>query len=62
MFDEMDKIKEDPFQYLEEYKMSFIIPNLEKIEKEEKQKDIIPLIKEKIKILWINLMSCSPKK
>ena len=62
IFDEMNKINEDPFEYFQDYKLSFINPKLERIEKEGSQKDIKPLISEKIKLLWINLMSCSPKK
>ena len=62
IFDEMNKINEDPFEYFQDYKLSFINPKLERIEKEGSQKDIKPLISEKIQLLGINLMSCSPKK
>ena len=62
MFDEMNKINEDPFQYFEDYRKSFINPKLQMIEKEGNQKDVKPLINEKANLLWINLMSCSPNK
>ena len=62
MFDEMNKINEDPFQYFEDYKKSYIKPLLERLEKEGNKKDIKPLINEKAYLLWINLMSCIPKK
>ena len=62
LFDDMNKINEDPFKYFEDYKKFYINPDLEKIEKEGKQKEIILLIKEKIEIFMINLSSYAQKK
>ena len=58
----MEKINEDPFEYFEDYKKSFINPNIKNIERERNHKDIIPLINEKVNLLLINLMSVSPNK
>ena len=62
LFEDMNKINEDPFKYFEDYKKLYINPNLEKIEKEGKQKEIILLIKEKIQLFTINLTSYAQKK
>ena len=58
----MNRINEDPFKYFEEYKTFYINPNLKKIEKEGKQKEIILLIKEKIQLFMFNLNSYAQKK
>ena len=58
----MDKFNEDPLKYFEDYKEFFINPEKIRIEKEGKHKDIISLINDKVNLLWINIMSCSPNK
>ena len=58
----MNRINEDPFKYFEEYKTFYINPNLKKIEKEGKQKEIILLIEEKIQLFMLNLNSYAQKK
>jgi len=43
----------------------YINPKLESIEKEvkeEKRKEIIKSISEKLQLIWLNLMSCIPQK
>lgn len=62
VLDGMNKINEDPFQYFKDYKEFYINPQLERLEKKVNLKDIIPLINDKVNLLWINLMSCIPKK
>jgi len=62
---DMIKFNEDPFKYFEDYKQMYINPkieNIEKDEKEEKQKEILISIGEKLQLIWLNLMSCTPKK
>jgi len=58
---DMNKINEDPLKYFEEYKILYINPALQKIEKEGKQKEIVTLIKEKIQLFTINLKNYSKK-
>ena len=62
VLDGMNKINEDPFQYFKDYKEFYINPQLERLEKNVNLKDIIPLINDKVNLLWINLMSCIQKK
>jgi len=62
LFDDMNRINEDPFKYFEEYKTFYINPNLRKIENEGKQKEIILLIEEKIQLFMLNLNSYAQKK
>lgn len=61
LYNEMNKINEEPFKYFEDYKISYINPELEKIEKEGNQKEIMLLVSKKLFLFGNNLMSCIPK-
>ena len=57
---EMNKIKEDPFKYFEEYKKETINPKIENMEKEGKHKEMIFLINEKLNLISNNLFKLVP--
>ena len=57
---EMNKIKEDPFKYFEEYKKETINPKIENMEKEGKQEEMIFLINEKLNLISNNLFKLVP--